>query len=177
MGVAKLIDRLSSAGGVISGICILLMSGLILLEIVLRSLTGASILICEEYAAYLLVAFGSMALAYTFKSEGHIRVDLILSKLSPRKREIVDLLCTAAGFVVFTYMVFQAWGQVHGSYLSGETSMYYSKTPLWVPQASIFVGTVLMALQLLSTMATLFRRLSKGGRGRAAEGDPSQDQR
>ena len=134
MGVMKLIDRLSSAGGVISGICILLMSGLILLEIVLRLLTGASILICEEYSAYLLVAFGSMALAYTFKSEGHIRVDLILSKLSPRRRETVDLLCGAVGFLVFIYMAFQAWGQVQGLLSErGDVHVLFEDPPLGAP--------------------------------------------
>ena len=94
MRITKIIEKISLIGGVISAICILLMTALIVLEILLRSTTGISILICEEYSAYLLVVFGAMALAHTFKSGGHIRVDLILSKLSPRVRRIVDLGCT-----------------------------------------------------------------------------------
>jgi TRAP-type C4-dicarboxylate transport system permease small subunit len=156
-----IIEKLSLIGGVISGICILLMAGLILLEVIFRSITGISILICEEYSAYLLVVFGSMALAYTFKSEGHIRVDLILSRLSPRKSLMVNLLCTAIGFLVFLYMVFQSWGQFYGSWLSGESSMYFSKTSLWVPQIFIFLGIALMVLQLLSAMAKLYQDLVK----------------
>ena len=169
MQMTRVIGKLSSIGGVISGISVLLMAGLILLEVLLRSVTGISILICEEYSAYLLVVFGSMALAYTFKSEGHIRVDLILSKLSPRNKQMMNLFCTVIGFFVFIYMAFQSWGQFYGSWLSGESSMYFSKTPLWVPQVSIFVGAVLMVLQLLSTTATLLRGLvktSEDGSGR-----------
>jgi TRAP-type transport system small permease protein len=161
MKILKMIERLSSAGGLISGITILLMSGLILLEVIMRSVTGISILIAEEYSAYLLVVFGSMALAYTFKSEGHIRVDLILSKLPDRGRSIVHLCCSILGSSVFVFVACQAWGQCYGSWLSHETSMYYSKTPLWLPQLSIFLGSALMALQLLSEVVSQFRSLGK----------------
>ncbi len=161
MKIFKMIERLSSAGGIVSGITIVLMSGLILLEVIMRSVAGISILIAEEYSAYLLVVFGSMALAYTFKSEGHIRVDLILSKLPDRGRSIVHLCCSILGFSVFVFVACQAWGQCYGSWLSHETSMYYSKTPLWLPQFSLFLGSALMALQLLSTVASQFQSLAK----------------
>jgi len=161
--VTKMIEKASWVGGVISGITILLMTGLILLEILLRSTTGISTLICEEYAAYLFLVFGSMALAYTSKSGGHIRVDLILSKLSPRARLIVDLICTAISFFVVVYLVVQSWGNWHGSFSSGQTSMYYSKPPVWMPQAFIVLGTGLFALQILSRLAALFRELGAPG--------------
>lgn len=171
MHMTKIIEKLSSIGGAISAISILLMTGLILLEIILRSFTGISLLICEEYAAYLLVVFGSMALSYTFKSNGHIRVDLILSKLSPRSRLVVDLCCTIIGFLVLLYLVVQSWGQFYGSLSSGETSLYYSKTPLWAPQSFIVAGAGLMVLQFLSTAARLFRELTTSGCGDEAAGE------
>ena len=163
MKFVKVIERLSEAGGMISGLCILLMSGLILLEILVRSVTRASILIAEEYSAYLLVVFGSMALAYTFKSEGHIRVDLILSKLSPRGRSLVNFFCSLIGFLVFLLVSYQTWGQFSGSWTSRETSMYYSKTPLWLPQVFLFLGPLLMALQMLSSVIVQYRSLKRRG--------------
>jgi TRAP-type mannitol/chloroaromatic compound transport system permease small subunit len=159
MRITKIIEKISLIGGAISAISILLMTALIVLEILLRSTTGISTLICEEYSAYLLVVFGAMALAHTFKSGGHIRVDLILSKLSPRARLVVDLGCTIISFFVLVYMVVQLWVYFCGSLSSGQTSMYYSKTPVWVPQIFIVIGTGLMGLQLLSRIATLFRDL------------------
>jgi TRAP-type mannitol/chloroaromatic compound transport system permease small subunit len=162
MKITKMIEKLSLIGGVISGISILLMTGLILLEILLRSTTGISTLICEEYSAYLLVVFVAMALAYTFRSGCHIRVDLILSKLSPRARLAVDLCCTIISSFVFVYVVFQSWVYFYGSFSSGQTSMYFSKTPIWIPQIFIVLGTGLMTLQLFSRLATLFRDLGAG---------------
>jgi len=159
MKIAGMIEKLSLIGGVISAMSILLMTGLILLEILLRSTTGISTLICEEYSAYLLVVFGAMALAYTFKSGGHIRVDVILSKLSPRARLVVDLCCTIISSFVLVYVVFQSWVYFYGSLSSGQTSMYFSKTPIWIPQIFIVLGAGFMSLQLLSRLAILFRDL------------------
>lgn len=175
MKITRIVEELSSIGGVVSAISILLMTGLILLEIILRFFTGISILICEEYAAYLLVVFGAMALGYTLKSGGHIRVDLLLSKLSPRTHLVVDLCCTIIGFLVLLYVVVHSWDQFYGSWSSRQTSMFFSKTPLWAPQLFIVVGTGLMALQFLATAAALFRRLSMtGGAGGSAEEGPAQ---
>jgi hypothetical protein len=53
--------------------------------------------------------------------------------------------------------------------------MYFSKTPLWVPQVSIFVGAVLMVLQLLSTTATLLRGLVKTSKDGSGGEKPSRD--
>ena len=169
MSVLRIIEKMSLIGGVVSGISILLMTGLIVLEILLRSTTGISTLICEEYSAYLLVVFGAMALAYTLKSGGHIRVDLILSKLSPRARLVVDLCGTILSLFVFLYVVVQSWAYLYGSLSSGQTSMYFSKTPIWIPQVFIVLGTALMSLQLVSRIGTLCRDLGAAAGGRGAE--------
>jgi len=168
MRIFKIIQKLSLFGGIIAGACILLITGLILLEILARSSTGISILIAEEYSAYLLVVFGSMALAYTLKSDGHIRVDLILSKLSSRNKSIVNLICSTIGFIVFVYISFENWRLFFGSWLIKETSMHYSKTLLYLPQFPLFLGSILMALQFLSMFVDYLQNLIKA-KGRVIE--------
>lgn len=155
------IEKLSHAGGVAAGICILLMSALILIEIIVRAVGGGSIMIAEEYSAYLLAAFGTLSLAYTFKAGGHIRVDLVLSRLSGQSRDAVNFGCTLIAFFIFVFAAYETWGLFHGSWLSQETSMYYSKTRLWLPQLPIVVGTGLMALQLLASVAEQIQSLGK----------------
>jgi TRAP-type C4-dicarboxylate transport system permease small subunit len=172
MKLLRIIDGLSSIGGAVSAISILLMTAMILLEVGLRAFTGISLLICEEYAAYLLVVFGSMALGYTLKSGAHIRVDLLLSKLAPKSHQLVDLVCSMIGFSIFIYVAIQSWDQFYGSFTSGQTSMYFSKTPLWVPQIFLVLGTLLMTLQFLSKAAGLLRSMAADQRRLS---DPSND--
>lgn len=145
----RTIQRLSAIGGGIASLSILLMAGLILTEIVARAVFGTSTLIAEEYGAYLLVLFGSMALASTLQAEGHIRVDLVLSRLSKRKRLLVDMICSMIGFVVFLFVSYHVGIHFYGSWTSRETSMYSSKTPLWIPQILLVLGCLVMSLQFL----------------------------
>jgi TRAP-type C4-dicarboxylate transport system permease small subunit len=156
----RLIEKLSHAGGAAAGVCILLMTALILIEIIIRAASGASILIAEEYSAYLLASFGTLALAYTFKSGGHIRVDLVLSKLSGRGRGYVNLGCTVIALFIFVFAAYETWGLFYGSWLSQETSI----TRLWLPQLPIVLGTGLMALQLLASVADQIQSVGKTGR-------------
>lgn len=157
MKISRMVEGVSSFGGAVSSVAVLLMTALILLEVVLRSFTGVSLLICEEYAAYLLVVFGSMALGYALKSGAHIRVDLLLSRFAPTPKRVVDLCCAVAGFLVLAYVAVQSWDQCYGSLTSGQTSMYFSKTPLWVPQVFMVLGTGVMALQFAVMAARLIR--------------------
>lgn len=166
MGILKIIQVLSLAGGIVAGACILLIAGLILIEIFIRSSTGISILIAEEYSAYLLVAFGSMSLAYTLKSEGHIRVNLILSKLSGKPKNIINLFCSAIGFLTFFVVSFHTWKLLYESWNINETSMHYSKTPIYLPQIPLFLGSCLMSLQFLSTVINGLQNFLKDGRKR-----------
>jgi TRAP-type C4-dicarboxylate transport system permease small subunit len=164
MKPVRWIEKLSHTGGVAAGICILLMTALILIEIIVRAVAGASILIAEEYSAYLLAAFGTLSLAYTFKSDGHIRVDLVLSKLSGHSRFAVNFGCTLIAFFIFVFAAYETWGVFYGSWHSQETSMYYSKTRLWLPQLPIVLGVALMALQLLASVADQIQSLGKKGK-------------
>lgn len=161
MGILRVIQVLSLVGGIVAGACILLITGLILVEIFIRSSTGISILIAEEYSAYLLVVFGSMALAYTLRAEGHIRVNLILSRLSQGPKNIINLFCSAIGFLTFFIVSFHTWKLLYESWNINETSMHYSKTPLYLPQIPLFLGSCLMSLEFLYMLLNNFQNFLK----------------
>ena len=169
------IEKLSTMAQNVSCVAIVLIAALILLEIVLRSIAGVSTMISEEYSAYLLAIFASMAFANGFKSGGHIRVDLVLSKLPRRARAAVDLACTLLAFFVFCYIVVQTWILFYDSLSSGETSMYFSRTPLWIPKAWLVLGSVVTSLQLFSMVISSIRltnwRAADSGRNGGASSE------
>ena len=81
----KSLDRLYRTAGVAAGICIALMALLILAQIVARWF-GAIIPSTEVFSGFLLAAASFMALAYTLRSGGHIRVNLLIGHLHGRGR-------------------------------------------------------------------------------------------
>lgn len=146
--LVNVVGRLSAFGATAASILIIAMTLLVLVEIVLRTGCGQTILIAEEYVAYAFACLGFWGLAYTLRTEGHIRVRIILSRLSSRKRAYLNLICLVVCLFLFIYLSFQMWGLLYSSLILGTVSMSVSRTPLCIPQFFLFAGCVLMVLQL-----------------------------
>ena len=76
-----LLDKLYTGAGIIAGSCIVLITLMILAQIVGRWF-GVIIPSTEDFSGYLLSAASFLALAYTFRQGGHIRVTLLIHLLS-----------------------------------------------------------------------------------------------
>ena len=147
--ILKYIDTLSSWGGAASGASIVLITSLILIEIAVRTLSGRSTFITEEYSAYLLVCFVFLGMSYTLREDGHIRVNLVLSRLKAPWRDVAELCCAVLGFFAFAYLTWYVTILFLDSLSTGVTSMHVSKTPLCIPRAIPVIGSLMMALQFL----------------------------
>jgi TRAP-type C4-dicarboxylate transport system permease small subunit len=76
-----------------------------------------------EVVAFLGVIVIGFAIAYTQVLHGHIRVDLIVMRLPPRVRVIIDILMIILGIAFFIFLAWRSldYGQV--LHASGEVSM------------------------------------------------------
>jgi TRAP-type C4-dicarboxylate transport system permease small subunit len=164
------IDRTSDWGGVGSSLCILIIVILILVEIIVRTISGQSTFITEEYSGYLLCWFAFLGMAYTLKSDGHIRVTMLLSRAGVRKRVFLEMIAGVIGLAAFAYMTVYLTNLLYDSMTMGVRSMHVSETPLFIPQIIPVVGSALMALQFLSYLAARWREVSSGQK---REGDVS----
>lgn len=137
----KSLDRLYLSAGVIAGICLLLMGLLILLQIVARWF-GVVIPSTEDFSGFLLAAASFLALAYTLRSGGHIRVNLLISHLLGPLRTVLE------GSVLLL---------VIESYQFEELSQGYIPVPIWIPQAPMALGLVILEIALLDELVQLLR--------------------
>src|SRR3546814_5418875 len=76
-----------------------------------------------------------LALAYTFGHGGHIRVELILQRLSGRGRRLGELWCLAVGTFLAGYLAWYAVKMVQVSHSLGDVSESADATPLWIPRS------------------------------------------
>jgi TRAP-type C4-dicarboxylate transport system permease small subunit len=103
----------------------------------------------DAYAGYCMAASGFLALASTFRSGGHIRVTLIVERLTGRSRHGIELW--ALGMAVLLAALF-AWFSVRLAYQSwdfNDISTANDATPLWLPQLSMALGTIILFVALL----------------------------
>jgi TRAP-type C4-dicarboxylate transport system permease small subunit len=151
-------DRIQSLGGALASLLVLLLTGLILTEIVMRSFFDRSTMIADEYSGYLYLAMVFLALGYTFREKGHIRITLLHSRLSPEGQRRLDLF---AGFLllgILAFLLYYSVRMVLDAYRFEMVSETVSETPIWITQLPIPVGT---ALFLLADLAFLIRRFRR----------------
>lgn len=152
----RALDALYALTGGLAALCLVGLLTIICAQMVTRWL-GIAFPGSTDYAGYLMASSSFLALAYTLRRGAHIRVGIVLERLAPRHRRRLDLAATAiaAGLACFF-----AWFAIRGVRISwrlGDVSQGQDATPLWIPQLSLAVGGILLAIALLDRLAALLR--------------------
>jgi len=100
----------------------------------------------DAYAGYSIAAALFLALPDAFRNGDHIRVTLLLQKLPPRVRAVLEAWCLAAGLALALTMAWYACRLVWVSYVTHDVSPASDVTPLWIPQLSMALGCIGFAL-------------------------------
>ncbi|MBX3502699.1 MAG: TRAP transporter small permease [Alphaproteobacteria bacterium] len=165
--VLDAVDRLCRLDGWIAGGCLLALTTLMICEVVVSGVANsvywlrakgldwlpaelpASVPNAWEYSSYLMAASFTFGAAMTLRAGGHIRVTLLLARLSPGRRRLLEIVAALAGLVMSGFLAYSMMLFTWGSYMRGATSIS-SDTPVWVPQALITFGIALLALQFVT---------------------------
>jgi len=150
------IDIFAAAGGYVSALFMVLIVVLITVEIFLRTVFNFSTLVADEYSAYFFVAVVMLGLALTLRDEAHIRITLILSRLSPNALRIVDILVALIAVALCSFALYHSAIMVYDTYTLEMTADSISETPVYLPQIVIPIGFLMFDLQLI---AVFLRRL------------------
>ena len=151
----RVVEFLSTAGAVLSGITFGLMTLLILLEVLLRTFFDKSTLIASEYSGYTLATMIYLGMGFSFRQGAHIRITFLRERLEGWPLHLLEIICTMIGSVLCLLSTVFLWEMVHTSFLRGTTAYTVAETPLWIPQAIILVGLVIMTLQILAYLLFL----------------------
>ncbi|MFO7876779.1 MAG: TRAP transporter small permease [Desulfovermiculus sp.] len=154
--LGRVVSRLSSAGAVLSSAAFVLMVGLIVLEVILRSFFGKSTLIASEYSGYLLAAMIYLGLGFSFREGAHIRITFFQSRLSPRIYHWLEIFCHLAAAIICILSTKFLFHTVLTSYERGLQAYTVAETPLYIPQAVILFGLCVFTLQVLARLGELF---------------------
>lgn len=115
-------------------------------EILARSLFNYSMEFIEELSGFLLVAITFLAVADSFSSGKFMRVDVLHSKLTARRRDALDRVQAALAGLFCTGLCFYAASLVKSSYANGVVSTGLGALPVWIPQCVLFLGTCFLAV-------------------------------
>jgi TRAP-type C4-dicarboxylate transport system permease small subunit len=150
------------AAGFIAAICLLVVCQvcLNLLDRLSGLFTGQAIgLTIPSYAdftGFFLVAASFLALAYTLKTGGHIRVSLVITNLNKKVRHLFEIWCLLLASAVAVYFSWYTFSLVRDSYKYHDLSSGMVAVPLWVPQSTMLVGLIILSIALLDELILSF---------------------
>jgi len=156
---ASAIDAVSEA------VCCLLLLAMIAMigaEAIARNLFGTSLQITDEVGGYLLVALTFLSMSVAESHGGFHRVELVQMRLRPSVRVVsqivFDLMALAASVLVSWQLIRLALNSWH----SEDVAPTPLATPLWLPQAAMGLGMVLLCFALMRTIAAKVMALRAG---------------
>ncbi|MGI9379934.1 MAG: TRAP transporter small permease [Methyloligellaceae bacterium] len=99
-----------------------------------------------DFAGYFLASASFLAAASALKSGDHIRVELIIEKLSPNHRVYTELWSSFIGAAITSYCSWWSVNLVHESWKYGDLSPGIIAVPIWIPQMSMAIGLIILAI-------------------------------
>ena len=153
----RISDRLDAFVGafhfVINWIWVLLVL-LIVLNVTLRYYFGTNLIWLEEMQWHLYSVGWMIGLAYALQLDGHVRVDVVAERFTPRRRAWIEFLgLLLLVLPLCAIMLYWAWPFVTRAYQINEVSAAPGGLPYrWVIKSVILVAFVLVGIAALSRL-------------------------
>ena len=178
MSVRRALDALYWMSAAIAAACLFGIFAIMMLQVTMRTLNtpfpGA-----DDLTAYLCVAATFFALAYTFRRGELIRVGLVIERLGPAARRMVEILALGLAAVLVGYLVFWTANDVAFSYEIEDMAQGSVPFLLWIPKLAMPLGAGILLIAILDELFTVLRGYRPhyvvAAEERAARGDFSAE--
>ena len=151
----SVLDRLYFGCGIIAALFLIVILLLIVLQMLARW-TGEVFPGAPDYASYSMAAASFFAFAHALNRGAHIRVSILLNALGTGGRRVMNIWCFAIGTGLAWYFVYYASKAVFWSWKFKDISQGQDATPLWIPQMSMVLGSIVFAIALTDNLIHLF---------------------
>jgi TRAP-type C4-dicarboxylate transport system permease small subunit len=111
----------------------------------------------DAYAGYLMAGAGFLSLAHTLKRGEHIRVTLLLSKLTGKAKHGMEVWSLAAASALAGLFAWYSVKLSIGSYQFNDISTSNDATPLWIPQIAMAAGAIILLIAFLDDLVMELR--------------------
>lgn len=145
------LDKLYIGAGMLAGLFIVLITLMILSQIIGRWF-GIIIPSTEDFAGFFLAAATFLALAYTFRMGGHIRVTILVHLLKGKPQRLSLLFALIVFICIVAYGAYYTTAFVYETWSFHEVSQGYIPVPLWIPQLSMAAGLLIFLIALIDDL-------------------------
>jgi TRAP-type C4-dicarboxylate transport system permease small subunit len=137
--------RLNKGLAIVIGIGLLLCAAFVLSDIILRQV-GASFGGTDEISGYAMAIAAAWGMSFTLLELGHVRIDLLRSRVATRGRVMFDLFSMLVLTVTISLIAIRCWPVLAKSIANESRANTVLETPLWIVQLPWFAGWAWFAL-------------------------------
>ena len=159
-------SRVSHSASIGASICIFLMICTIVPDSIGRFFFNRPLHGTLELNMLLMSAIVFLSLSWTQSQRGHVRVEMLLSKLNPKVRSIVNILCWFIAFLLFLAITVAGAEEAVYSTQIRENLWGVKKFPVWPGKIIAVFGAALLCIQLLVDIGNEFKNLVTRSDGR-----------
>ena len=144
------------AAGLLSALCLVLICGLILAQVIARNM-GSTLRDAEEFAAWSMAAAGFFGLSYALHAGAHIRVQVAMRFVPAGARHAMEVLASIIALAIAAYLAWFCVLFVWESYSFNEVSQGLVPVPMWLPQLPMALGAVLLVVAFAERLVCVLR--------------------
>jgi C4-dicarboxylate transporter DctQ subunit len=147
--LGKAFDRLIYAMAFLGGVMILFAMAAVCSDVIMRYLFNKPMSWVLQVCEYILLYAPFLAAAWVLKEDGHIKVDIVLSLMSPGFQRFVHVLSSILGFVVMAVITYYGIEVVLELYLSAQPTLGSYRFPQFAITLAVPLGSLVLAVQFL----------------------------
>jgi TRAP-type mannitol/chloroaromatic compound transport system permease small subunit len=148
--LGRILDGVFTASGYLSGLLFLVLAVFVTYDVIARKwgvyLHLPTTRVTDEISGYILALAATWGLAYTLRTDAHVRIDVLLPYLPRRYRVFADFLAVVLMGFFAGLVSWKIWALVLDSFESGIRSSTYLLTPQWIPEGIVGIGFSLLTL-------------------------------
>jgi len=150
----RVLDALYLVGGAAGAAALLAIALTIAAQVIFRQF-GKPLPGADDFAGFMVAASALLPLAYAFRHGAHIRVDLILGRLSGGPKRTMEVVSLALAATMAGFLAWSMADLASDSFAFDDVAQGTVPFKLWIPQAAIAVGCALFAIALIDDLVTV----------------------
>lgn len=148
-GLARGLDFLVAASGTIAAVVAVLMVTMVASGTISRYVFQLPFLFIEEYGGYMLVVITLIGASYTLRKGGHVNVDIIVRRLSPKAQAWLAVVTNLLSVLFVVVLIIQTSKMAAAAFAVGKVSITVALTPLGPVYLLMPIGLALLGIELL----------------------------
>lgn len=157
----RLVARLVTGAGIVGAFLILVVAGITFYDVVMRYIFEKPTTWSLDFSIYLVMWGTFLSAAYTLEQGGHISVDVVVKRLSERKRISIKIIVYILVLLFCAILTWRSSVSSIDAYRFKEVTLSYTRTPLYVPMLAIAVGGGLLVLEIFRELLEFFQSMRK----------------